>query len=244
MTGAVDRRILRLASVDSTQTVAFALAADGAPDGTVVVAEYQEEGRGRSGRAWYAPPGSALLASVVVRPRLAPRDLPLYSFAAALATADAIERLAGIEARLKWPNDVLVGGKKIAGILLEARTMSDHEPVVAIGIGMNVSQTEFPPELGGRATSLAIESGRTSAIDDALAALLDALARWRARLEREGFAPLRERWLARADTIGRRVDVDGVVGLAVDLGPDGALVIADGPIRRRVVAGEIDAARR
>ena len=227
--------------VDSTQTIALALADTGAADGTTVIADYQNEGRGRRGRSWYAPPGTALLASIVVRPRVEPRDLPLYSFAAALATADTVERLAAVAPRLKWPNDVLVGGRKVSGILLDSRTAPGCAPVVAIGIGLNLRQTSFPPELEPRATSLLIETGRAIATEDALDALLAALTLWRGRLEREGFAPLRARWLEVADTIGRRVEVDGLAGVAVDLANDGALVIADGRVRRRVVAGEIAA---
>lgn len=233
--------IHHLQAVDSTQSVAFALAADGAADGTVVVADYQNEGRGRRGRAWHAPAGTALLASIVVRPRVEPRALPLYSFAAALATADAIERVAGVAPRLKWPNDVLINGRKVSGILLESRTESNGAPVVAIGIGLNLRQPSFPAGLETRATSLLLETGRAVATDAALDALLEALAAWRTRLENDGFAPLRARWLERADTIGRRVEVDGVAGVAVDLADDGALVIADGCVRRRVVAGEITA---
>lgn len=231
----------RFDAVDSTQTIAFALAADGAADGTAVVADYQNVGRGRHGRTWHAPAGTALLASIVVRPRVEPRDLPLYSFAAALATADAIRRVAGVAARLKWPNDVLLRGRKVSGILLEARTVAERDPVIAIGIGVNLRQATFPPELEARATSLLLETGRTVTTDEALDALLDALGVWRTRLERDGFAPLRARWLEVSDTIGRRVEVDGVAGIAVDLAGDGALVIADGRVRRRVVAGAITA---
>jgi BirA family transcriptional regulator, biotin operon repressor / biotin---[acetyl-CoA-carboxylase] ligase len=236
--------IVRLPAVDSTQAIVFALAADGAADGTTVVADYQREGRGRAGRLWHAPPGTALLASVLIRPSLTPRELPLYSFAAAIATAETIERVGGIAARLKWPNDVLVSGKKIAGILLEAKTTPPRDAVIAIGVGVNVSQTSFPSPLDERATSLAIESTRTITIDDTLTTLLDRLASWRARLERDGFTPIRTRWLALAETIGRRVEIEGVGGVAIDLAEDGALVIDDGGVRRRVVAGEIDAARR
>jgi BirA family biotin operon repressor/biotin-[acetyl-CoA-carboxylase] ligase len=231
----------RFDAVDSTQTIAFALADAGAADGTTVVADYQNEGRGRRGRAWHAPAGTALLASIVLRPRVEPKSVPLYSFAAALATADAVEQIAGVGARLKWPNDVLVGGRKVCGILLESRTTPASEPVIAIGIGLNLRQTAFPAELAARATSLLIETGRVIPTDDALDAVVEALRSWRLRLEEEGFAPLRTRWLERADTIGRHVEVDGIAGIAVDLADDGALVIADGRVRRRIVAGEIDA---
>ena len=233
--------VRRFEAVDSTQTIAFALADTGAPDGTTVLAHYQNDGRGRRGRTWYAPPGTALLTSIVVRPRLAPRELPLYSFAAALAAADAVERVGGIGARLKWPNDVLLGGRKVAGVLLESRATAGGDPVIAVGVGLNLRQSAFPVDLETRATSVLIETGRTIATEAALEALMETFATWRGRLEREGFSPLRVRWLAASDTIGRRVEVDGVAGTAVDLASDGALVIADGRVHRRVVAGEITA---
>jgi biotin-(acetyl-CoA carboxylase) ligase len=113
--------IVRLGRVDSTQAVAFALAADGAADGTVVVAESQAAGRGRRGRAWVDEPGASLLASVVLRPRLEPARLPGLSLAAGVAVAEALTRTAGLAPRLKWPNDVLVDGRKVSGILLESR---------------------------------------------------------------------------------------------------------------------------
>lgn len=231
--------IVRLDAVDSTQTMAFDLAASGAADGTVVVADYQRQGRGRRGRQWLAEPRAALLTSIVVRSPLAMPDLPLYSFAAALAVADAVEAIGGRAARLKWPNDVLLDGRKVAGILLESRTQPPDPAVVAVGIGLNLRQTAFPEALAARATSVRLATGVDVDRDDALHALIAAFGRWRGRLEQQGFGPLRERWLAGSDTIGRTVDIDGVRGVAVDLAPDGALVIADGSERRRVVAGEI-----
>jgi BirA family biotin operon repressor/biotin-[acetyl-CoA-carboxylase] ligase len=226
--------------VDSTQAIVFALAADGAPDGTAVVAAHQREGRGRRGRSWTAPPGTALLVSVLVRPLVPPKTVPLYSFVAAVAVADTVERLAGLPARLKWPNDVLVGGAKIAGILLEARTSAPGDIAVAIGIGLNLGQTEFPADLRTPATSIRVASGRDIVPAAALSALQPALAAWRQRFEREGFAPVRERWLALAETLGRRVRVDDMEGVAVDLDDDGALVLeADDGARRRALAGDV-----
>ena len=233
-------RLVHLERVDSTQTTAFALAADGAEDRTVVVADYQASGRGRRGRAWEAPPGQSLLCTILVRPRLAPPQWPAYSLVAAVAVAETLARTAALAARLKWPNDVLIAGRKIAGILLESRVVGDTSTaVIAIGIGINLAQRAFPAALAARATSIAIEAGRTVARDATLGALLEAFDGWRARLEGEGMAPVRARWLALADTIGRRVSIDGVSGVAVDLDPDGALVLEDGGRRHRVVAGEV-----
>jgi BirA family biotin operon repressor/biotin-[acetyl-CoA-carboxylase] ligase len=233
-------RIVHLERVDSTQASAFALAAAGAEDGTVVVADYQAAGRGRRGRTWDAAPGQGLLSTILVRPRLAPAQWPAYSLATAVAVAEALARTAALAARLKWPNDVLIGGRKIAGILLESRVVGDTaSAVIAVGVGVNVAQRAFPAGLAARATSVAMESRRPVSRDAMLAALLDAFDDWRARLEGEGMAPVRARWLALADTIGRRVSSDGVTGVAVDLDTDGALVLEDGGRRHRVVAGEV-----
>jgi BirA family biotin operon repressor/biotin-[acetyl-CoA-carboxylase] ligase len=238
--------IVHLPRVDSTQGTVFDLAAQGAADRTVVVADYQAAGRGRRGRAWDAAPGSSLLMSLLVRPRgLPPESWGGYSLVSALAVADALARVVDLGARLKWPNDVLVGGRKIAGILLESRMPAAGGPataaggVIAVGIGLNLGQRAFPAGLAARATSVWLETGREVERDAVLTATLEAFDGWRATLERDGLAPIRARWLAIADTIGRRVSVDGITGVAVDLDVDGALVLQDGERRHRVVAGEV-----
>src|SRR5256712_13148352 len=177
--------IVRLDTVDSAQAVAFGLAEHGAADRTVGVADQQLAGRGRRGRIWRAPAGTGLLASIIVRPRLPEALLPTFSPMTAVATAEALRRVAPVAARVKWPNDVLVGGKKIAGILLESRA-----PVIIIGVGVNLGQREFPPELAGRAPSVALETGRAPDREPLLAAFLEECEAWRARLEREGFRAL------------------------------------------------------
>ena len=229
--------IVRLGVVTSTQSVAFDLADNGAPDRTVVVADTQTAGRGRRGRHWLDEPRASLLASIIVRPRLAIRDLPKLSLATGVAVADALEAITGLAVRLKWPNDLVVHERKLAGILLESRIAT--EALVVVGVGINLGQHRFPHELTGMATSVALETGRTVARDAMLEAVLAAFDAWRARLERDGFAPVRERWLALADTIGRRVTVDRRVGVAVDMDDNGALVIRDGAGVHHVVAGEV-----
>ena len=238
MTARSNAHIHRYGVVASTQSIAFDLAEQGAVDGTAVVADVQTEGRGRRGRTWQAEPGTSLLVSIVLRPRLAAERLPLLSFAAALAVAGAVDRLTDIKARLKWPNDVLVNGRKVAGILLESR-ISDRSTVVVVGIGLNLTQESFPPMLSRTATSVWIESSRRITPDAALPVLLAQLDAWRTRLEAEGFAPLRARWLELADTIGRQIRVGDVTGAAIDLGMDGALLVdADGSFHR-VIAGDV-----
>jgi BirA family biotin operon repressor/biotin-[acetyl-CoA-carboxylase] ligase len=216
-------RVVRVGRVESTQSVAFALAAEGAVDRTVVVADSQAAGRGRRGHAWLDEPGASLLVSIVLRPRLETARLPWLSLAAGVAVADALAEIAGLGPRLKWPNDVLVGGRKIAGILLESRL--GPAPLVVLGIGVNLMQRTFPPELDGRATSVALETGGDVDREALLGALLEGLDR--------------QRWRDSSETLGRTVRIDGVSGVAVDIDDDGALVVVDGDQRRRVVAGEI-----
>ncbi|HVG77886.1 MAG TPA: biotin--[acetyl-CoA-carboxylase] ligase [Patescibacteria group bacterium] len=230
--------LVRLGRVDSTQTVAFALAADGAADRTVVVAQAQTAGRGRHGRLWLDEPGASLLTSIILRPRLEPARLPTLSLAAGVAVVEALERVTGLKPRLKWPNDVLVDGRKLAGILLESRI--SPSPLVVLGIGVNLAQRVFPADLAERATSVRLATGRRVDADALLTALLESLDAWRTRLETEGWAPIRERWRALTETLGRRVSIDGVEGVAVDVDEDGALIVAEGDVRRRVVAGEVN----
>ena len=230
--------LVRLGRVDSTQTVAFALAADGAADRTVVVAQAQTAGRGRHGRLWLDEPGASLLMSIILRPRLEPARLPTLSLAAGVAVVEALERVTGLKPRLKWPNDVLVDGRKLAGILLESRI--GPSPLVVLGIGVNLAQRVFPADLAERATSVRLAVGRRVDADALLTALLESLDAWRTRLETEGWAPIRERWRALTETLGRRVSIDSVEGVAVDVDEDGALIVAEGDVRRRVVAGEVN----
>ena len=241
--------IVRLATVDSTQSVAFALAERGAADRTVVVADQQLAGRGRRGRIWSAPAGTSLLASILVRPRLPQPLLATLSLTTAVAAGEALRRATGVEARLKWPNDLLVSGRKIAGILLESRmtggaaaggsTPSGSGIVTIVGVGINLGQREFPPELADGATSVAIETGRAPSREAVLTTLLEEFDVWRGRLEEKGFEPVRERWRRLSDTLGRRVTVDDVSGIAVDLDVDGALLVDVGGSVKRVLAGAV-----
>jgi len=242
--------IVRLDTVDSTQSVAAALAERGAADRTVVVADQQLQGRGRRGRTWRAPAGTSLLASIIVRPRVPQPLLATLSLATAVAAAEALRRVAPVDAKLKWPNDVLVASRKIAGILLESRISGRAEAggavpngltslVTIIGVGINLGQSEFPPDLADSATSVVIETGHATGRESMLTALLEEFDVWRGRLETEGFAPVREAWRRLSDTLGRKVTVDTVTGLAADLDSDGALLIDVGGSLKRVVAGTV-----
>lgn len=143
---------------DSTNARARELAAAGAPHGAVVTADEQTEGRGRQGRSWVAPAGKALLYSAIIRPL---GERPLLPLAAGLAVCEAAEQLApGIECRVKWPNDVLLSGRKLAGVLIEARPQDDWA-VIGVGLNLTIEPEEFPPELRDSATSLSLTSGVT-----------------------------------------------------------------------------------
>jgi BirA family biotin operon repressor/biotin-[acetyl-CoA-carboxylase] ligase len=214
-------------SVPSTQTLARAWAEaappDRAPEGAVVLADHQTAGRGRRGRAWTAPPGTALLFSLVLRPPLPASRWPEIPLAAGCAVAEALERAAGVDASLKWPNDVLVGGRKLAGNLAEGA--AGDSPLVILGVGVNVSQDErdWPPDLAGRARSLA-GLGAPVARDALLTAILERLDAWYAVLLGEGFESVRSAWRRRG-LFGARVSLPGGEGTAADIGPRGELVV-------------------
>ena len=232
------------ASLGSTQIVAAEWAEAGAAAGALVTADHQREGRGRLGRAWADEPGRDLALSLVLRPRLAPEHLGLVPLAAALAVADALDaHAAGIG--LKWPNDVLLGGRKVAGVLAETRwracASGSPSPTVLLGIGVNVNRRAFPADLADRATSLYLASGREHDRTGILAALLLALE------QRLAFAP--EAIVAEAESrllsLSRAVRVGfpgttrpPLAGTALGLGADGALRLGTPEGEVRVHAGE------
>jgi len=219
---------------DSTNTRARELAAAGAPHGTVVTAGEQTEGRGRQGRVWTAPPGKALLYSALVRP-LERRHM-LLPLAVPLAVAEVAEQLApGVECGVKWPNDVLVGRRKLAGVLIEARPQ-DGWAVVGVGLNLDIAEDEFPPELRDTAASLAIEGKSTE-----VAAMLSArLTCWVEAEEPEILAGWRERDALR----GREVAWDGGSGVADGVDDRGyLLVVTAGGERVAVGAGEVHLTR-
>jgi BirA family transcriptional regulator, biotin operon repressor / biotin---[acetyl-CoA-carboxylase] ligase len=218
------------------------LAAEGAPEGTIVLADHQTAGRGRLGRVWTAPPGSSLMLSVVLRPELPPARAWAVAAVAGVALADAALALGVPGVALKWPNDLLLGGRKAAGLLAEART-----GVVLLGMGVNVTQTaaDLPPELRARATSLSAAAGRPVE----RAALLAA---WGMRFEAgyrdlvTGGRALLPAWRGHLATLGQEVRVDRVgreplTGRAVDVGPGGELIVRlpDGAMAT-VSAGDVE----
>jgi BirA family biotin operon repressor/biotin-[acetyl-CoA-carboxylase] ligase len=238
--------IHRLDVVDSTQSTLARLAREGAPEGTVVTARHQTDGRGRRGRAWWDAPGESLLLSVLLRPAVPAGHVSQLSLVAALAVTDALASAAGVMGRIRWPNDVLVAGRKISGILPDAVCGTDGRVEhVIVGIGINLAQRSFPPELAGQATSLRLLTGRAHDPARVEAAVLTALgARYGAWLP-GGFGALRDAWRSRSSTIGTRVGLsDGGDGLVVDVDGEGALLVdVGGGTLTRVVATSSVSAR-
>jgi BirA family biotin operon repressor/biotin-[acetyl-CoA-carboxylase] ligase len=226
----------------STNDLAWSALAGGAPDGACFFAEHQTEGRGRLGRRWFAPPCTAVLMSTGVRRRDSsaphPTDSSLLTFAASIATAEAIVAAARVPCAIEWPNDVLCRGRKAAGILVEGRIVAGRPALVlGVGINANVPLGDLPPEVHQTATSLAAEAGRP--VDRVLLArhLLVALDRWYAVAAAGDAARIERRWLELSATVGRRLTLaqDGRTfeGVVVDVSPmDGlALRLAHGEIR-------------
>jgi BirA family biotin operon repressor/biotin-[acetyl-CoA-carboxylase] ligase len=239
------RNLVYLPETASTNADARRLAAAGAPDGTVVVAEYQSAGRGRLERRWVAPPGSSLLASVLLRPDLAPYRAQRLTMLAGLAAADAIEAETGLHAGLKWPNDLLIGERKVGGILTEVDVSGERLSYAVLGIGLNVNldPAALPGELLERATSLSAELGREVDRLSLLLALLALLEKRYIALG-AGAADLHREWAGRLVTVGREVVVsagDGEWwGVAEGVDDDGALLVRPpGGEARRVVAGDV-----
>jgi BirA family biotin operon repressor/biotin-[acetyl-CoA-carboxylase] ligase len=239
-------RVLRFGEVDSTQRVAREQAEAGAPHGTVVVAEAQTAGRGRLGRTWVAAPGESLLLTVVLRPPGPARDAPLLTLGAAAGIARALR------VWVKWPNDLVDGeGRKLGGLLAEMevaeRGPGGGEPTgiryVLLGLGLNVEQRAFGPELPN-ATSLALVRGEAGTLGDPAApgagrgvdrdalleSVVDAILGW------SGHPGRLDLWRERSGTLGRRVRVGGVEGVATALRDDGALVVGG----VAVTAGEVE----
>jgi BirA family biotin operon repressor/biotin-[acetyl-CoA-carboxylase] ligase len=228
-------RLVRVTTTSSTQDVVRAAAADGAAEGFCCVAEEQTSGRGRGGRSWVAAPGTALLTSLLLRrPAGVAAGVPL---AAGLAVAEGVERLAGIASRLKWPNDVMVGGAKLAGILTEVEPGGG----VVLGIGVNLSVPEFPAGVAG--VSLHRLSPVPVSWADLICALLPPLARRLDTLEAGGIPALRRDWMARAAGVGEAASVvmGGRLTTGTVLGIDdsGALLLQGAEEVHRLVAGDV-----
>jgi BirA family biotin operon repressor/biotin-[acetyl-CoA-carboxylase] ligase len=243
------KKIQLLHEVASTNTLAMELAADGTPEGTVVVAETQTGGRGRLGRKWISPKGNLYL-SVVLRPNMPMHKAPLITLMGAVAVAAAIRKTCGLEAGIKWPNDILIAGKKVSGLLTEMSAEQDRirHIVLGIGVDVNMEMGELPPEVRGLTTTLAAEAGSKIDRTTLLQQILRDLENWYQQVLSDEVKVLEE-WIKLNMTIGGRIIVSGagetLEGLAQGVDHEGRLIVGldDGTIRT-VAAGDVTIVKR
>lgn len=245
-TKTIGQKIISFETVSSTMDEAFRLGMEGASEGTIVCAETQSKGRGRLGRAWVSPKGKGIYFSLILRPSLPPSQLPQLTLMTAVALAEASSELAGIDARIKWPNDILVNDQKLAGILTELRAEVDEVKFIVIGIGLNVNTA--PHQLIEEATSLKAASGKALNRVEVLQAILYSIEKWYTKLLTGKAEEVMEAWKARSATLKSRVrvtDPTGITeGIAIDLDTDGALLIRkDNGVVIRKTAGDVQQLR-
>ena len=247
----IGRDIRVFTETASTNDVVEKLARDGLPEGAVVFAEAQSGGRGRLGRTWVSPAGVGLWFSILLRPRLHPTSATQLTVLAAVAVARAIERQTELRPAIKWPNDVLVGHRKVAGILLEMSTELDRirHAVLGIGIDVNVPGEAFPQSIRTVATSLAAEAGHPIDRPALATQVLAELDHLYARLNAGDFHEVGDEWMRRCSTLGQHVTIHmgsrAVAGRAEALDEDGALLVrTEHGVLERIVGGDVTLDRR
>jgi BirA family biotin operon repressor/biotin-[acetyl-CoA-carboxylase] ligase len=241
------RSIHHFHSMDSTNSMAYQLALQGAEEGEIVVAESQKKGRGRLGRKWFSPPLTNLYLSIILRPEIPPQQASLMTLMAAVATAGAIHKFSGLQPMIKWPNDILLKNRKVAGLLNEIHSEMDRIHFVVLGIGVNLNMDEkmFSKEIRSLATSLKREMGQSVSRKAFLQTLLEELEIWYETFLKEGAPPILQAWRDKAQIHGRPVKVTSfgeiLSGTAIDVDNDGALILeTKAGERKRVVAGDVE----
>jgi BirA family biotin operon repressor/biotin-[acetyl-CoA-carboxylase] ligase len=242
----VGSRVCCLDVADSTNLQACRFADDGESEGLVVIADQQSSGKGRMGRRWESPAGVNLYASILLRPEILPYDAPKMTFLSAVAVCRAIMSVTGLRATVKWPNDVLLKGKKVAGLLNEMSAETDRVNYVVLGVGVNLNMqnTQFPEDLRYPATSLAIASGSPVSRLDFTRNLLQEVDALYQLFVQQGSEPVLDAWVQLCDMTGKTVRVEGndlpIEGVMAGLADDGALLVrtATGKMER-VYAGDV-----
>jgi BirA family biotin operon repressor/biotin-[acetyl-CoA-carboxylase] ligase len=240
------RAIHYFEAVDSTNTKACRLALAGAPEGEVVTADAQIKGKGRLDRVWQSPPGLNLYASLVLRPRIEPVMAPQITLMAGVAVAELFSGCCPGRVSIKWPNDVLIGGRKACGILTEMKAAAGCIDFIILGIGLNINMApeDFDPALRGAATSLKMETGKPHDRLEMISRLFDSIEKWYRIFLGSGFPGLRGTWLGFADILGRRIRAvyrdECQSGVVTGIDDDGAILMKDEDGRsQRVMAGDI-----
>lgn len=234
--------LISFESIESTMDEAFRLGMEGLAEGAVICAETQTKGRGRLGRSWISPKGKGLYFSLILRPQLSPTQMSQLTLMAAVALAEAIGEQTKVDVKIKWPNDLLVDGKKIAGILTELRAESDQMKFVVLGVGINVNSTAS--QLIDTATSLKIEQGQTIDRVQLFQHILLSLEQWYKVIHQGHFDKVLSRWKTLSATLNQRVKVADVAGsiegMAINIDDDGALLVKkdNGQVVRKL-AGDV-----
>ena len=243
------KRIFHFFKTDSTNRVAFELGRAGKPEGAIVLAEEQSAGRGRAGRNWHSERAAGIYVTLLLRPKLAPVQAPLLTMMAGLSAHTAVEAVTGLAVDLKWPNDLMIRGKKAGGILTEMHAEPGMVRFVVVGIGLNVNQERFSGELAGLATSLRQETGKTQSRMEVLVRFLREFESDYNRFLREGIAGVIQRFeVVSSYAHGKKVRVtngaESFVGTTAGLGPEGLLQVEreDGRVIT-VIAGDVAEAR-
>jgi BirA family biotin operon repressor/biotin-[acetyl-CoA-carboxylase] ligase len=242
-TSIVGTKIFVFETIDSTNACARILGDTGTEEGAVIVADFQTSGRGRLGRAWIAAPGENLLLSVLLRPRVSIANAGLLTLFASVGIARAIERHIEEPVECKWPNDLLLHGKKICGILLENLFQKSEVSYAVVGAGINVNQLVFPDEISERGTSLAIETGRSFDRKKLLQAILSELDALYPPVQQGDFDAIVPEWIRRCTMFGKPVTVQQqdhtMSGIARRLNHDAGLVIETATGLQTVYAGDV-----
>lgn len=229
-------------TLGSTMDTAFELGLKGFPEGTVVFAESQTKGRGRLGRSWFSPKEKGIYLSLLLRPEFLPQEAPKITLMTAVSISEAIKKITGLSVLIKWPNDIVVGGKKLAGILTELDAEADKIKFINIGIGINVNSSKsFLPKEG---TSLKEEIGTELPRIELAREVLRAIESNYFILKDKGFKPILEKWLASSAILGKRIEISSqnriICGEAQDIDMDGALLVRqDTGFIERVLSGDV-----
>lgn len=238
------RDIAYFTETDSTNTRAKDLAVRHAPEGSLVLSEKQTKGRGRNERNWFSPSRDGIYLSLILRPTIPPREAPVITLLTAVAVAETLLSLTRLKIAIKWPNDILVSGKKLAGILTEISTQGDSIDYVVVGLGLNVNTPRFPDDIRDKATSMLIETGKRFSRVKVIREYLKWYEAYYEVFKNIGFEPIRKRWRELTNMIGRQITVQmidkGYSGEVQDIDKDGALIITDRTGKsHRIIFGDV-----
>jgi BirA family transcriptional regulator, biotin operon repressor / biotin---[acetyl-CoA-carboxylase] ligase len=247
-TKVIGKRLFVFDSIDSTNACAKTLAEAGTEEGSVVISEFQTQGRGRQGHEWKAEPRTNLLFSTLLRPQLPKEKIGILTFFAAVSVARAIERLTGRPVECKWPNDLMLNGKKLCGILLENSVQKDSIAYSVIGVGLNVNQEQFDAELESVATSLSRETGKPLDRKKVFQYALREMDNLYGDIQCGKFETILSSWNERCSMFGRPVSVTQagttISGKAVGLSADGGLVVETQENTVTLYAGDVHLAAK